>query len=73
MPEEVVWRDSDSPASSVARIETNRVPAPFEPEWPHLHRGVSEREVERKSVDLDAHVAGMETVMANHLAGEGHK
>lgn len=72
-PEEVVGPDADSPASVVERIETNRVPALFESEWRQLHRRVSEREFETTSVDLDALVAGMETVMAHHLAGEGHK
>ncbi len=72
-PAELDQSDPEVSEAVVERIERHRVPAMFEAEWRDLHRHVSQQDYATASVDLDALVAGMETVMSHHLAGEGHK
>jgi hypothetical protein len=55
------------------RIKTCQVETTFLAEWEHLHRKVQNRNLEAESVDLDAFVNGIETVMEHHQASEGYK
>lgn len=57
----------------IDRIKSYHIEELFLAEWEQLHQKVKERGLEAKSVDLDAFVDGMETVMEHHKASEGHK
>lgn len=63
----------EAKAAITNRIKTYEVEKLFLAEWEHLHRKVTERDLEAASVDLDAFVDGMKTVMEHHLASEGLK
>lgn len=60
-------------AAVIDRIKTYRIEDLFLAEWKQLHQKVKDRGLKAKSVDLDAFVAGMETVMEHHKASKGHK
>jgi len=55
------------------QIKTRGVEARFAAEWCRLYDSVVEHGAEAESIDLDDYVAGMETVMAHHMASRGHK
>jgi len=57
----------------VDRIKAQGIEDRFVDEWQRRYRALSETEYRADSVDLDAFVEGMETVMAHHLASRGHK
>ncbi|MFC7069586.1 hypothetical protein [Halobaculum lipolyticum] len=64
---------ADGDTAAVDRIHAHDVEGVFLADWHSLNRSVRERRFETDSVDLDAFVAGMETVMDHHLASEGYK
>lgn len=71
--EELEAARSDGETAAIDRIKAYHVEDVFLAQWNHLRRTVSDRGLEADSVDLDAFVAGMETVMDHHLASEGYK
>lgn len=54
-------------------LETYRVEECFEAEWRQLYQRVRQRDYEATSVDLEALVESMETVMSHHRDSEGRK
>lgn len=59
--------------SAADRIKSHHVEQLFVAEWEQLRRKVIDRGLEADSLDLEAFVDGMETVMDHHLASEGYK
>ncbi|MFC7096823.1 terpene synthase family protein [Halobaculum marinum] len=71
--EELAAACADGDSTAVDRIKARNVEEVFLAEWHHLRRKVDERGLAADSVDLDAFIEGMETVMDHHLASEGYK
>ncbi|WP_435062528.1 hypothetical protein [Halobaculum sp. EA56] len=71
--EELEAAGTDGETTAIDRIKASKVEDVFLAEWNHLRRKVDDRGLEADSVDLDAFVDGMETVMDHHLASEGYK
>ena len=57
----------------VDRIKERGIEDRFMNEWQHRYRAVTEKDYQADSVDVDAFIEGMETVMRHHLASRGHK
>jgi hypothetical protein len=57
----------------VERIKERGVEDRFMDEWRQRHRALTEKEYQADSVDLNAFIEGMETVMEHHLASRGYK
>jgi len=57
----------------IERLKEHRIEDLFLAEWEQLRRKIRQRDLQAASVDLDAFVEGMDTVMEYHLASEGHK
>jgi hypothetical protein len=57
----------------VERVKERGIEDRFMNEWQRRHRAITERDYQADSVDVDAFIQGMETVMDHHLASRGHK
>lgn len=57
----------------VKRIKDRGIEDRFMNEWHRRYRVITEKDYQADSVDLDAYMEGMETVMEHHLASRGHK
>lgn len=72
-PEELEGADERTVERLVERIETNGIESEFIREWEIKNRTVRKRAAEIRSVDGEAVVDGIRTVMNHHLASEGSK
>ncbi len=72
-PEEMDDPDEETVAELVDRIESNGIESEFIREWEIRNRTVRKRAAEIRSVDGEAVVDGIRTVMNHHLASEGNK
>jgi hypothetical protein len=61
------------PVDAVDEIRASGIDRRFFREWWNRFDAVRSREYELESVDADALVGGMWTVMEHHLASSGHK
>lgn len=57
----------------VDRIKECGIEDRFMNEWQRRYRAITQNDYQADSVDLDAFIEGMETVMEHHLASRGHK
>lgn len=57
----------------VESIKERGIEDRFMNEWQRRYRAIIEKDYQADSVDLDALIEGMETVMEHHLASRGHK
>ena len=71
--EAVTASDPATRAAAAARIRDHGVEERFLAAWGRLYRSARAHGPEAETVDLADYVAGMETVMAHHLASRGHK
>lgn len=71
--EELATASAEDAAQLAERIRRANVEEYFLDEWQRRFESVSRRRFDAESVDLDAFVRGMETVMSYHLASQGHK
>ncbi|WP_241659116.1 hypothetical protein [Halorubrum salsamenti] len=72
-PEEVTGTDETDVERLVERIRTNGIESEFVREWEIRNQTVRKRTAEIRSVDCEAVVDGIRTVMNHHLASEGSK
>lgn len=72
-PADLATADEADREALIETIEDKRIEARFEAEWHQLHQQAQNREFDTESVDIAGLVEGMETVMAHHVASEGHK
>ncbi|WP_241964377.1 hypothetical protein [Halorubrum sp. 48-1-W] len=72
-PDELEDADDRTVDQLVDRIESNGIESEFIREWDIRNRTVRKRAVEIRSVDGEAVVDGIRTVMNHHLASEGNK
>lgn len=72
-PATLAAADADEREALIDGIHACGIERRFEDEWCRRHRRVAGRVGETTSVDLDDLLAGMETVMVQHLASEGRK
>lgn len=72
-PAEVVNADEATVEALVDRIKTHGIESEFTREWQIRHRSVRKRTTGLTSVDGDAIVDGLESVMTHHLASDGYK
>ncbi|WP_276271107.1 hypothetical protein [Haloarcula litorea] len=70
-PDELEGAEADGEV--VGRIKAADLERRFRDRWAERYRSVRDREFDTDSVDLDALVAGMETVFQYHVASRGHK
>ena len=57
----------------IERLKAQRIEDLFLAEWEQLSRELGDRDFDATTVDLDAFVDGMRTVMEHHMASKGHK
>lgn len=72
-PEELATASAEDASELAERIRRANVEDYFLDEWQQRFESVSRRRLAAETVDLDAFVRGMETVMTYHLASQGHK
>jgi len=65
--------DAQRRAELIERIKKREIEDRFMTEWWRRHRAIKETNYHADSVDVDAFVTGMETVMQHHLASQGFK
>lgn len=71
--EELASASTEDAVELAERIRRANVEDYFLAEWQRRFESVSRRRLATETVDLDAFVRGMETVMTYHLASQGHK
>lgn len=72
-PAEVTNADEATVAALVDRIKSHGIESEFTREWQIRHKSVRKRTTGLASVDGDAIVDGLESVMTHHLASDGYK
>jgi len=72
-PAEVANADEATVAALVDRIKSHGIESEFTREWQIRHKSVRKRTTGLTSVDGDAIVDGLESVMTHHLASDGYK
>jgi len=65
--------DADQRATIVERIRRHGIEERFVGEWWRRYHRIRNREFEAETVDLNAYVEGMETVLQYHLSSRGRK
>ncbi|MFC6862296.1 hypothetical protein ACFQGE_02330 [Halomicroarcula sp. GCM10025817] len=71
-PDELAGTDEQKEAV-IERIKSQNLEQVFRDRWADRYRAVRDRRTDADSVDLDALVAGMETVFEYHVASRGYK
>jgi hypothetical protein len=61
------------PVEAIHTIKAHGIDRQFHREWSDRFEAVQEKDVDVESVDADAFIEGMRTVMEHHLASYGHK
>ncbi len=72
-PEEVTEPDEPPVDQLIDRIQSHGIEAEFVREWDIRNKTVRKRTSEIRSIDCEAYVDGIRTVMNHHLASEGSK
>lgn len=70
---EITEPDEETAARLIDRVKSHGIESEFTREWEIRSRAVRKRTAELDSVDADAFVSGLETVMNHHLASDGYK
>ena len=70
---EITEPDEETAERLIDRVKSHGIESEFTREWEIRSRAVRKRTAELDSVDADAFVNGLETVMNHHLASDGYK